>query len=276
MAATVRQLALVTESTSVRPSALATAAAAVQTQITRDFAPAWRRPATIVTHTKLTDVPVEAWPVIVMDDLPGGAEGVHLDRDGQPYALVHADDGWSLTVSHEALEMLGDPFGRRTRKAHSLMEGQGVVRYLVEVCDPCEAAAYAYRIDGVVVSDFYTPAFFDPAPRRGHRYSHTGAITAPLQVLEGGYLSWQDPVTRHWWQQVWFGSQPSFRDLGVLGARDNPRAATDAGTMARRRAHVAGPVAPLRRSEVEATAAARRRRAHDLLEDVEKLVAEVR
>ena len=27
------------------------------------------------------------------------------------------------------------------------------VEFLVEVCDPCEAARYAYRIDGVVVSD---------------------------------------------------------------------------------------------------------------------------
>ncbi|HEX2127448.1 MAG TPA: hypothetical protein VHF45_12925 [Thermoleophilaceae bacterium] len=45
------------------------------------------------------------------------------------------------------------------------------------------------------------------------RYSFTGAIERPWQVLRGGYLSWHDPKTDRWWQQVWFGARKQYRDL---------------------------------------------------------------
>ena len=55
--------------------------------------------------------------------------------------------------------------------------------------------------------------------RPGERYSHTGAIKTPRQVLRGGYLSWHDLVSDHWWQQTWFdGAKPKFRDLGKFTA----------------------------------------------------------
>src|SRR5262249_44433245 len=80
----------------------------------------------------------------------------------------------------------------------------------------------------ITVSDFFTPHFFDPAAAAGVRYSFRGNITEPRQVLRGGYLSWQDPASRHWWQEVWFGDQPEFRDLGVLGQlTENIRSAID-------------------------------------------------
>jgi hypothetical protein len=50
----------------------------------------------------------------------------------------------------------------------------------------------------------------------GVRYSFTGAITEPCQVLPGGYLSWHDPVSDHWFQQTWFGASSTFRDLGIF------------------------------------------------------------
>jgi hypothetical protein len=46
----------------------------------------------------------------------------------------------------------------------------------------------AYQIDGVTVSNFCTPDFFDPWSV-GQRYDHKGAISEPLSVLPGGYLS---------------------------------------------------------------------------------------
>src|SRR5262249_16165419 len=66
------------------------------------------------------------------------------------------------------------------------------VTYLVEVCDPSEAGENGYQVNGVLVSDFYTPNFFDPVAADGVRYSFTGAVEAPLTVLPGGYISWQD------------------------------------------------------------------------------------
>ena len=88
------------------------------------------------------------------------------------------------------------------------------MEYLVEVCDPSEAAEFGYTVNDILVSDFYTPRFFDPAVDTQARYSFTGAITKPRQVLRGGYVSWHDPVSNHWWQQTWFGQRKEFRDLG--------------------------------------------------------------
>jgi hypothetical protein len=34
--------------------------------------------------------------------------------------------------------------------------------------------------------------------------------------LRGGYLSWKDPKTNHWWQKTWWGRQPQYRDLGAF------------------------------------------------------------
>src|SRR5438270_10054624 len=83
---------------------------------------------------------------------------------------------------------------------------QGRVRYLIEVCDPCEAPQYAYRINGVLVSDFYTPSFFDSRESSGGRYDFTRAIQSPKTILRGGYISWLDPAT------------------GICGSRSGPRA----------------------------------------------------
>jgi hypothetical protein len=88
------------------------------------------------------------------------------------------------------MEMLADPFASQKRAGASLIQGQGTVNYLVEVCDPCEAPENAYAINGVMVSDFYTPNYFDPVAAPQVRYSYSGKITQPLQVLPGGYLSW--------------------------------------------------------------------------------------
>ena len=41
-----------------------------------------------------------------------------------------------------------------------------------------------------MVSDFYTPDFFDPVPVSSVRYSFTGAIKSPRTVLKDGYISW--------------------------------------------------------------------------------------
>lgn len=228
--ATVRHLALVSDSARVKVGDLVPVAAALQVQVIRDFAPPWRRPATVTSYANLVDVPATHWPMIVRDDIPYKAQGIHLDNNGEPFSLVLYSDGWSLTTSHECLEMLADPLGKRVRKGPSIKPGQGDARYLVEVCDPCEADQFAYQVDGVTVSDFYLPAYFDAVAGAGTRYSYTGSITTPRQVLEGGYLSWQDVATGHWWQQTHFGPQPSFRDLGVFSRGTNPRRATDGPT----------------------------------------------
>jgi hypothetical protein len=238
MAALIRQLALVSESKLIPHSDVLKVSAAIQKQATRDLGPIWDVAATIDAFETLEDVPVGYWPMRVMDDIQvDGAAGIHEDKDGQPFALITASSDlntWSLTTSHEAFEMLVDPFGNRVIASDSPKSDQGRVSILVEVCDPSEAADYAYSVNGILVSDFYTPNFFDPVKAPGVRYSYTGALTAPRQVLSGGYLSWQDAASGHWWQEIWFGTdQPTFRDLGQIDQKvnGNIRAVIDRNTM---------------------------------------------
>lgn len=211
-------IAMVSETRRVSFAELARVSAALQKQVLRDLAPAWGVRATVDAFASLEDMPTDYWPIIIRDDLEDfpGIPGIHLDDNGHPFALVDHRRGWSLTASHECLEMLCDPLGNRVRAGPSPKKGQGRVDFLVEVCDPSEAEAFSYTVNGVVVSDFYLPSYFDPVAVRGQRYSFTGAIKKPREVLKGGYLSWFDPRSRHWFQKTWFGARPKFRDLGPL------------------------------------------------------------
>jgi hypothetical protein len=223
MAALLQQMALVSESDDVPLGDVMKVAAALQKQASRDIAPMWDISATLDAFETLEDVPLGYWPMIVKDNIGYDAMGIHLDKDNQPFALISSADtvdGWSLTASHEMCEMLIDPFGNRLVAGDSPKKGQSRVDFLVEVCDPSEAAEFGYSANGILVSDFYTPKFFDPLNSPGIRYSFTGAITKPRQVLRGGYLSWYDPITDHWWQETWFGGAKSkFVDLGQLDAK---------------------------------------------------------
>jgi hypothetical protein len=216
----IRQLALVTETKKVSFSALSRVSAALQKQATRDLAPIWKVKGTIDAFASLEDVPVGYWPIIVTEEDLGDAAGIHEDKEGQPFALVKFENGWALTASHECLEMLVDPFGNRLIPGQSPIKNQGRVEFLVEVCDPSEDTPFAYRVNGIVVSDFYTPNYFDPVVATGVRYSFTGAIKAPRQVLRNGYLSWHDPISDHWFQEIFFsGTKPRFRDIGKITAQ---------------------------------------------------------
>jgi hypothetical protein len=229
-----QNLAIVSETNRISSAGLSKVSAALQKQAVRDFGPVWEVQAIVSPFASLDDVPVDYWPVIVRDDIGvPGAAGIHLDQNGQPFALVQWSPEWSLTASHEVLEMLADPFGNRLVAGNSPKLFQGRVNFLVEVCDPSESNSFAYKANGILVSDFYTPHFFDPVRNSSVRYSFTGAIKKPRQILAGGYLSWVVPSTNEWWQQTWFsGSRPTFRKLGVLDAKAGClRSAIDAITV---------------------------------------------
>ncbi|HEX5243719.1 MAG TPA: hypothetical protein VFW23_10700 [Tepidisphaeraceae bacterium] len=202
-------IALVSRTNNAPFGEVAVVAAALQRQVTRDFAPIWNVSVTVSAFERLEDVPLGYWPILIMDDIhSSNSSGFHQDKMGQPYALVQWSRLWSIVASHECLEMLADPYGNRTITGWGLVEGSepnkpkpGRVEFLVEVCDPCEGAPFGYFINGVLVSDFYTPNYFDTSDREGVRYDLLGHIQKPRQVLPGGYISYHDPATGRWLQQ---------------------------------------------------------------------------
>jgi hypothetical protein len=200
-------------------SELTTVAAAISKQVSRDFGPIWGVNATVDAFATLDDVPPGYWPVTIQADIGDpSAAGFHTDKNGNPFALVQYSASWSLTASHETLEMLADPFGNRVISSLSPFDNKEKVEILVEVCDPSEDAAFAYTLDGVVVSDFYTPRFLDAVTAPGVRYGFTSALTKARQVLKGGYISYHDLSTDHWMQMSFFKAKPEVADLGILSA----------------------------------------------------------
>jgi hypothetical protein len=218
-----RHVALVSDSPSVSLSDITAVAAALQKQASRDFGPLWQVNGTISGFDSLETVPVDYWPVIILDNIDQpGVGGYHTDDNGQPFALVQADNSWQLTASHETLEMLADPFGNRTiagsppPQAPSPISGFHRVVYLVEVCDPCEDAQFGYAVNGQPLSDFLTPHYYDPNGSTGIQYSFRGHIQAPHTVLEGGYVSFGNPVTNEWFQIMVVNGKTQVQDLGKL------------------------------------------------------------
>lgn len=193
-------LALVVESPRVQAGEATEVAAALQRQISRDFSPLWRIEGTIDAFHALEDVPPGYWPILVRTGAAmKGILGIHLDERGQPFALVRDIPQWPFIASHEVLEMLADPHGNRLIPGGSLKPGQGLVDYLVEVCDPCVEIEFGYSVNGILVSDFITPNFYDPIAVPGVRYSFSGNVERPRSLLPGGYVAFREPATGDWW-----------------------------------------------------------------------------
>jgi hypothetical protein len=199
-------------------------AAALNIQAMRDLGPIWNVQATVRYLPSPNSIPAGVWPVFLVAKLPPGEGGVHLDKHNQPYSLVigtpdSAD--WTIDASHETVEMLVDPQGSRLQTSRAIkIAGEGVedttgqFQYVVEACDPCEANNYAYDINGISVSDFITPNFYDPVVTSGTKYSFGGNIKQPRELLPGGYISFVNTESDELEQILWLGAKPQLRQLG--------------------------------------------------------------
>ncbi len=212
------KIALISKTPKLTFTELSRVATALTMQVQRDVAPIWNVSATVEAVEK--NVPPGYWPIFILPELPPSESGFHKTEHYQPYAKVEYGDAWSLSASHELIEMLVDPSASRLvagpelkASGNIIVENQGKrVEYLLEACDPSQDQKFAYLIEEVIVSDFFTPNYHDPAKSAGTKYSFTGAITQPRQVLPGGYISWFDPAAQKIWQIQYFG-KPKQMDL---------------------------------------------------------------
>lgn len=118
---------------------------------------------------------------------------------------------WSACASHELLETLADPEINRAAQAP---DGNF---YAMEVCDGVEADTY--EIDGVVVSNFATPQYFEPSSdTTGQKYDWLGLCKSPLENRPGGYNQFFDP--QNGWTQVRYNKISAYRQAVIgRGAR---------------------------------------------------------
>lgn len=165
---------------------------ALQKQVTSDFRAYWDIDATLTFMEKGAALIAGWWQIVIVDDPDqAGALGYHeLSTVGTPLGKVfarldiQAGQSWTNTLSHELLEMLADPW------INWCAEGIDGKIYALEVCDPVEADELGYEIDGVLVSDFMTPAWFEPT--EADRVDFKQHISRPLELAPGGYISLLD------------------------------------------------------------------------------------
>ena len=196
-------IAIINASTVLQDADFQPVVDALQKQVSGDFADLWNRDAALVFVPKGQAPDPDAWPVIVSDTVTmAGALGYHdITAAGNPVGKVGAkttmDDGgrWEVTLSHEVLEMLGDPDIVRTVFVQQSAWRSIIVAY--EACDAVEEATYL--IDGVPVSDFVTQEWFDLG-RTGGQYSFLNTVQRPLQLAPGGYISVFYPRGGRWSQ----------------------------------------------------------------------------
>lgn len=231
-------IAVVNESTTVSDAEVIAAVQACQIQIDRDFFPAWGVDATLTfySNSQKSSIPASNMQLILIDNADvANALGYHtLTSSGMPLAKVfvqtslQAGEPWSLAFSHEILEMIIDPWANLTVFIQSSDTQGAVVSY--EVCDPCQAEAHAYQINGIIVSDFVLPQWFGFF-NNGNKYDFNGFITQPGTILPGGYaLVFQVPNSSVGWKVV-NGMQNQITGLkgemvaGAIGPVKNAQAA---------------------------------------------------
>lgn len=164
---------------------------AVGTQLARDVAPIWGLTPTLESVPHGTPASPDAMPCTVSDtpDVPG-AGGYHDEGDdGRPYikvftfegaAALTGSDAVSVTFSHECGELTADA------PANRWVDGPGGVDYALELCDPVEGDTY--EIDGVSVSNFVYPEYFDPKAPKGTKFDYLEKLSAPFTMTPHGYL----------------------------------------------------------------------------------------
>jgi hypothetical protein len=219
-----RQIALVNKSSfTIDFSQLTGATKALQTQIDRDLFSIWGAQAQIAPLHPQDPVPNGVWPIYILDKSDAGL-GVHLNNNGIPFAEVQYDanswDNTTITISHELLEMLVDPYGNRLIQAPDIdpNSDKHLVSYLVEVGDPCEI--FSYNIDNVTVSDFITPEYYNAKAIPATQFDLLRKLQQPLEVPLGCYISFEDPQDNNWHQKK---PEGDFVPLGSINNNKNPR-----------------------------------------------------
>jgi hypothetical protein len=158
----------------------------IQTQVRLHVAQAWgtgNSSSVIMQNTPQRG----HWPVFLLDtaDAVPGALGWHqTDDDYRPvgYIGVKTDEKYgmqpSVTLSHEIVEIVGDPW------ADASIQMTSSEFWARELGDPVEADRDGYDIDGVLVSDFIFPAWFNG---RAGPYDYAKRVSAPRTLRPGGY-----------------------------------------------------------------------------------------
>jgi hypothetical protein len=192
---------------------------AFQKQIDRDFMPAWGHlvpavkltfvPASIILTTPGKGWPLDphCWPIFLNRHSTDDALGWHTDDVTQNFPIhgrcfigdcMHAGLSWTVTLSHEILEIIVDPKATKVFRMPAIGRQRTDRFAAVESADAVEADEQASTIDKVKVSNWVYPDYF--SRKIGVRYDFGGHLKGPCPSLtSGGYMS---IMTNGRWGQI--------------------------------------------------------------------------
>ena len=187
---------------------------AINRQITGDFAPYWSLGATLRLEGRSEKKPskldmldlrgdaiVYLWDKVDVED----ALGYHdQNARGIPYGFVFTDlakklgEDWSVTLSHEALELIADPEVNLLVMGPHLADPTKTVFHWYEMSDAVQNESY--KIDGIEVSNFVLPLYFTGSDEPGGRNdflgnTYAGKALNSFGVNPGGYVGFYNPET---------------------------------------------------------------------------------
>ena len=184
---------------------------AINRQIAQDFEPYWGFGGRLrvegpsshrLDPASLLEMRGDAVLYIVDSTTSDDALGYHdANLSGIPYGFVFLDlcaqlgDSWTATLSHEALELIGDPMANLLVQGPHPGDATGKkkVFHYFEMCDAVQAEVY--EIDGVTVSNFVLPAYFGTTGSDATRRDFAGSGLRSFSINPGGYIGFYDPQT---------------------------------------------------------------------------------
>jgi hypothetical protein len=216
------------ETSDISDAELAEALNAIQHQITNDFAPVWGTPALLTMLSAGQNFPEGSWPLHVVDytqvfyalgyhtkdygkNIPWGDVGVKSSQEN--------GQSWTVTLSHEIMEMIGNPYVDLWHNYISweYIDPSPLVGYLTgylawhEMSDPCEFDGFGYTINGVLVSDFLYPSYFNPdVDGTVTKFDHTECLTGFGDIAYGGYFGFQQILVA---ENVYYENASLFQKL---------------------------------------------------------------
>ena len=205
-------ISVVNRSRTLSDAELRRAVRAVNLQFAEDFEPYWQFGARLWLEgtDEPPSAPLQRLPgrcrdgVIYIDDKPtvAGAEGFHdRRRDDVPFGHVFLDvcrsvgDDWTVALSHEAIELTGDPMNNLLVQGPHPEDGRHLVFHMFELCDAVQCETY--ERGGVLVSNFVLPGYFTRGDERGARNDYLGRATRrdelpSFGIAPGGYICFYD------------------------------------------------------------------------------------
>jgi hypothetical protein len=180
---------------------------AVNRQVAEDFMPIWGYGRTLKLvqprfnpsdMNTLAEEQVNADSVIyiVDENLLPGALGFHdLNAADLPFGFVFVLDpnDWTVTLSHEVLELILDPTVNLFVPGPDPRDAQNIVLHSYEACDAVERTSY--MIDGIAVSNFLTPSYFTIGEAPGARNDFLGVNVKSFGVTQGSHIAFFDLAT---------------------------------------------------------------------------------